>query len=197
MDENVTDCPLSIVGLDGEIDGDVKAGLTTKLLVYDDVTVVGCESVNTTLASNGEFEGKSEFVVIVLLHVVPLVIIVFTSIYLLGVMAFATNTFTVYGAVPPVITPLNVIDCPWSSVSALLDMVIVGEVYADCIVNVFDSTLFVVSGVEAESVIITFASTVFPTSSDGIVQAKLFDDVDKSVYNEFAITPSVMVLVIT
>ena len=110
MDENVTDCPLSIVGLDGLIDGVVRAEFTIKLLVYPDVTVVGCESVSTTLACNGEFEGNKEFVVIVLLHVVPLVIIVFTSIYLLGVMAFATNTLTVYGAVPPDITPLKVID---------------------------------------------------------------------------------------
>ena len=158
MDENVTDCPLSIVGLEGLIDGVDKVGFTIKLLVYPDVTVVGCESVSTTLACNGEFEGNKEFVVIVLLHVVPLVIIVFTSmsvpdvtvvgcesvsttlacngefegnkefvvivllhvvplviivftsIYLLGVMAFATNTLTVYGAVPPDITPLKVID---------------------------------------------------------------------------------------
>ena len=157
MDENVTDCPLSIVGLDGLIDGVVRAEFTIKLLVYPDVTVVGCESVSTTLASSGEFEGNKEFVVIVLLHVVPLVIIVFTSIYWLGVMAFATNTLTVYGAVPPVITPLKVIDCPWSSVMALLDMVMVGAVYGDTIVNVPDLTLFVVSGVVALSVIITLA----------------------------------------
>ena len=107
---NDTDCPESIVGLDGKIVGFPNAEFTIKLLVYDDVTVVGCESVSTTLASNGEFEGKSEFVVIVLLHVVPLVIIVFTSISVPNVTAFATNTLTVYGLVPPDITPLNVID---------------------------------------------------------------------------------------
>ena len=100
---------LGRVGEDDRVGMD-KAEFTIKLLVYPDVTVVGCESVSTTLACNGEFEGNKEFVVIVLLHVVPLVIIVFTSIYLLGVMAFATNTLTVYGAVPPDITPLKVID---------------------------------------------------------------------------------------
>ena len=51
----MTDCPLSIVGLDGEIDGVDSAEFIMKFEEYPDVTVFVPESVNTTLASSGLF----------------------------------------------------------------------------------------------------------------------------------------------
>ena len=49
----VTDCPLSIVGLDGLIVGVVRAGLMTNVEEYPDVTVLVPESVTITFASSG------------------------------------------------------------------------------------------------------------------------------------------------
>ena len=82
----------------------------------------------------------------------------------------------VYGPAPPDTVAVHDTDCPTSN---LTDegheerVGVVGGVYPAGIVNVPDSTLFVVSGVEAESVIITLASTVFPASAEGITHAKL------------------------
>ncbi len=60
----------------------------------------------------------------------------------------------------------------------------------------FDSGLFAVSAVVAESVTITFACTVFPASASGITHAKLLD-VDETLLNSmFAICTPVIVLVI-
>ena len=51
---NDTDCPESIVGLDGLIDGVPKAEFILKVEEYPDVTVFVPESVTTTFASSGE-----------------------------------------------------------------------------------------------------------------------------------------------
>ena len=90
-------------------------------------------------------------------------------------------------------------DCPTSNVAddGHDDSVgVEGGVYGDTIVNVPDLTLLVVSGVVAESVIITFACTVFPASAVGIVHAKLLDVPVIPVNNMFATRLPVIVLVI-
>ena len=71
-----------------------------------------------------------------------------------------------------------------------------GGTYADITVRVPDSTLFVVSGVEAESVIMTFASTVFPASALGIVHANEFVVPVIPVNNMFATRLPVIVFTI-
>ena len=63
-------------------------------------------------------------------------------------------------------------------------------------VNVPEFIEFVDSGVEAESVTIMFAWTVFPPSAKGIVHAKLFVVPVIPVYNALAIRLPVIVFTI-
>ena len=64
---------------------------------------------------------------------------------------------------PEVNAALNRIDWPWSiSVFERVSVGVVGGVYADIIVTVPDTRLFIVAGTDAPSVIATFAFTVLP-----------------------------------
>ena len=77
--------------------------------------------------------------------------------------------------------------CPTSSLALDGQFVRVGVVGApEITVSVPVFTELVVSGVVAESVMKTFAASVFPARSEGIVQANEFDVPETPVYSAFA-----------
>ena len=88
-----------------------------------------------------------------------------------------------YGVVPPEAEfALNEMVWPASSeVESDGDEVRVGSVSAEFIVSVLRYAEATTEFTEALSVIMTFASIVFPSADEGIVQMKLFE-VDEVVY---------------
>ena len=99
-----------------------------------------------------------------------------------------------YGVVPDVGFAVRVTFCPKSIVG--FAGVIAPADTPEVIVIVPDFTLFIVSGVVALSVMMTFACRVLPTMFDGTVHAKLFDVPATAPYTTLATIVPVIVLVI-
>ena len=109
------------------------------------------------------------------------------------------NQLYVYGDVPPDIVAVQ--DTDWYDSTLVADgqfdnIGVEGGTYADITVRVPDSTLLVVSGIVAESVIITFAASVFPARFDGMTHANELVVPVIPVNNMFATRLPVIVLTI-
>ena len=92
-----------------------------------------------------------------------------------------------YGEVPPLTDAVQDTVCPTSSLALDGQFVRVGVVGApEITVSVPVFTELVVSGVVAESVMKTFAASVFPARFEGIVQANEFEVPETPVKSMFA-----------
>ena len=143
----VTDCPEFIVGFEGIIDGIVRAVLTVNAELYIEFIVVGCESVTTTLNTNGLFAASAPTEVysnVLLADDTPVKSMFATTE---SVMLFEISQLQVYGATPPDTVIVHDTVCPASSIGddGQEDRVGVDR-GVQVIVKIPDFTEFAVSG---------------------------------------------------
>ena len=191
-------CPESIVGSVGVgAVGAVSAGSIVKVDEYTEFTVSDTASVTITLNFSGLFDVSALTVVYVKVFVVDATPVKSMFAVIASVALFDISQLYVYGEVPPVNDAVQLTVCPTSSFAddGQFDSVgVVGAVVITVRVPVF--TLFVVSGVLAESVMNTFAASVFPARFDGITHANEFVVPVIPVNNMFATRLPVIVLTI-
>ena len=152
-----------------------NAGSIVKVDEYTEFTVSDTASVTITLNFSGLFDVSALTVVYVKVFVVDATPVKSMFAVIASVALFDISQLYEYGLVPPVNDAVQLTVCPTSNFAddGQFDSVgVVGAVAITVRVPVF--TLFVVSGVLAESVMNTFAASVFPARFDGMTHANEF-----------------------
>ena len=188
VDEKVTGCPLSIVGLDGLIVGTDNAVFTV-IVTPDEQADVAVVAESVTWYAYVLVEvGAAEQVEAVAPE------IEFAEVHVGAVVPVIVYHWYVYDGVPPDGCDVRVVDWPES----ITVFVAVGVPADSAAFNVMvpDFTEFSVSADVAESVTITFVCTVLPASALGKAHVKLLDVDDTPVYNAFVISAPVTELTV-
>ena len=190
------DCPESIVGSVGVgAVGVVSAGPIVNVDEYTEFTVSDTASVTITLNFSGLFDVSALTVVYVKVFVVDATPVKSMFAVIASVALFDISQLYVYGLVPPDTVAVQLTVCPTSSADedGQEDKVGVDRTGATTVrVPVF--TELVVSGVEAESVMNTFADIVLPASAVGTSHRKVLLVPAIPTYRAFATRASVTVL---
>ena len=185
---NASYCPVFTLGvLLAEREGMPIAGFMVNVDEYAELTVSDTASITMTLNCSGLFAASADVVEYVKVFDVDGTPVKSIFAITAPVMLLEISQLYVYGDVPPVIDAVQDTVCPTSSLALDGQFVRVGVVGAPAItVRVPDLTLLIVSGVEAESVMKTFAASVLETMFDGMIHAKELDVPATPVNSMFA-----------